>query len=234
MKTVAVIPSAGSGRRMGTEIKKQYLSLSGMPVLAWTLKAFQDADDINEIIVVVPADDLESTRQDIVEKYGIATATRVVAGGRLRFNSVFAGLQSIEGTCDVVVIHDGVRPLITPQLIKKAVNTARHFGAALVATPAVDTIKQMTEDGYVKWTPDRRTMYNAQTPQAFEYNLIMDAYRDAIKHNIESTDDCQLVERLGAKIVVVEGSIENIKITTDLDLVLAEYILAKRKERPFE
>lgn len=228
MKTVALIPSAGQGTRMKADQAKQYLQIMGKPIIYWTLKVFEETEIIDEVILIVPKSDISFCRNDVVAQYGFAKVAQVVAGGRRRQDSVYNGLKAIKGFCDVVCVHDGARPLIDPVTITKAVNTAAHFGAACVAVKVKDTIKQITDDGFIQYTPNRRYLYAAQTPQAFEYNLLQDAMVNAEKENIDATDDSSLVERLGGRVVIVEGSYTNLKITTPSDLLLAAELIKDR------
>jgi 2-C-methyl-D-erythritol 4-phosphate cytidylyltransferase len=229
LSTVAVIPSAGIGRRMKSSTPKQYMTLLRKPVLYWTLLAFENCKDIDSVVLVVPRGEVMKTRDELVDMYEFSKVTKVVLGGRTRQGSVYKGLQAIEDSCDVVCIHDGVRPLIEPSLISRAVLTAKNFGAGCVAVKATDTIKQISDDGFIIGTPNRRYLYSAQTPQAFEFNLILDAHRVAESQNLESSDDSSLVERIGGRVVIVEGSYENIKITNPGDIPVAEMILKNRK-----
>lgn len=230
MRCIAIIPAAGKGLRMKSDVKKQFKGIGEKPVLYWTLKAFEKCPVIDEIILTVPSDDIAYCREEIVDKFEIGKVSKVVAGGRRRQDSVANGFFAIEGACDVVCIHDGVRPLISPYTITKSVRTAHNFGASCVAVPVKDTIKEITDDGFVRRTPNRRYLFAAQTPQSFEYNLYADAVAFSIKENLDATDDCYLVERVGGRIVIVEGSYENIKITTESDLIFAEEILRVRNQ----
>lgn len=233
MRTVAIIPAAGSGIRMNSDVKKQYMSLYGKPLLYWTLKAFEENEIIDDIILSLPLDDIDYCREQIVDASGFKKVSQIIAGGKRRQDSVSNGFFAIKDYCDVVCIHDGVRPLITPEIITKAVRTAKNFGGACVAVRVKDTIKKITDDGFVMRTPIRRYLYAAQTPQAFEYNLFADAVANGKKKGLEATDDSSLVEAIGGRVVIVEGSYENIKITTESDLQFAEKILALRiKEKP--
>jgi len=232
MKTYAVIVAGGIGRRMGANKPKQFLMLARRPILARTIEVFESTDAVDRIIIVAPRGYVEPVRKDIVKRFGFQKVKRVVMGGRRRQDSVWAGLQAIQEPCDVVAIHDGVRPLVTPDIIEKSILVARNFGAALVAVPVTSTIKTITGDGFVRRTPERRTLMAAQTPQSFNYNIIMNAYSDAVKHDFRGTDDSQLVEHMGARVVIVPGHQENIKITMETDLALAQMIISRRRNRP--
>jgi len=218
---------------MGLDVPKQYLDLGGRPILARTLEAISAATEVHLIILVVPKGDVVFCKDEIVEKYGLEKVKRVVTGGKVRQESVLNGLKALEKLKllpEVVVIHDGVRPFIDPETVNKAVRTAANFGAALVARPVLETIKTITDDGFVRATPDRRWLYIAQTPQAFQYYVLQDAYRCALENDFVGTDDCQLVERIGGTVVVIEGHDQNIKITTQTDLLLAAELWRKRKK----
>ncbi|MHA1568521.1 MAG: 2-C-methyl-D-erythritol 4-phosphate cytidylyltransferase [Alphaproteobacteria bacterium] len=232
MESVAIVVAGGKGRRMKSTKPKQYLDLGGQPILARTLAAVSAASLVQKIILVVPRGDVVFCKDEIVDKYKLDKVVRVVMGGKARQESVQRGLNAIEKqhlVPDVVLIHDGVRPFIDAQLIDRAVRTAGQFGAAVVAAPVKETIKQITDDGFVRSTPDRRWLYAAQTPQAFQYYTLLDAHRLAEKSNFVGTDDCQLVERIGGRVIVVEGDDRNIKITTETDLLLAQALWKQRK-----
>ncbi len=231
---MAIVVSGGSGRRMGADVPKQYLSLAGRPILARTLAAVAAAPSVHHVVLVVPPGDVTRCREQIVRKYGLKKVSRVVVGGRTRQESVRNGLAVIEKLKtppDVVLIHDAVRPFVTVDAIEKVVNVAAGFGAALLATPVKETVKFITDDGFVRGTPDRRWIYLAQTPQAFQLATLLDAHRDAAAAGFVGTDDCQLIERVGGRVVIVEGDDLNIKITTPTDLVFAQ-ALAKGRRRP--
>jgi 2-C-methyl-D-erythritol 4-phosphate cytidylyltransferase len=230
MKTYAVVVAGGAGQRMGKPIPKQFLLLGGEPILARTLEVFENTAIIDSVIVVVPKNQIEFTKTEIVNKYSLKKVETVCAGGERRQNSVWAGLQAIKPPCDVVAIHDGVRPLITPEVITKSVLVTRNFGAALVAHPVRSTVKVISDDGFVPSTPERRTLVSAQTPQTFNYNLITEAYREAIRSDFRATDDSQIAEHAGARIVIVPGDAENLKITTETDLEMAELIFLRRRK----
>ncbi len=229
MKVVAIVPAAGMGKRMGAEINKQYLLLAGKPILAHTLRVFEDAPFVDDVYVVVPEAEIPYCREHVVECYGFAKVRRVVAGGAERQHSVMNGLKAVSdaGDDDVVLIHDGVRPFVTPQILKHAVDTARERDGALVAVPVKDTVK-VVADGKVTATPMRETLWLAQTPQAFRYSVIMAAHEIAEAERYLGTDDASLVEWLGKEVHIVIGDYRNIKITTPEDLVLAEALFKEK------
>lgn len=223
----AIIPAAGMGKRMGASINKQYLCLAGKPILAHTLAVFQESGLVTGIILVTPQDEIPFCRSEVVERYGLTKVLTIVPGGAERQHSVMNGLQALRdraGDSDIVLIHDGVRPFITPDLLQESIRMASNGEGALVAVPAKDTIK-VVQNGVVTDTPDRATLWQAQTPQSFRYGQVLAAHERALQEGFLGTDDCSLVERYGGGIRIVRGSYRNIKITTPEDLVLAEAFL---------
>lgn len=232
MLNVAIVVAGGRGRRMNADMPKQYLKLAGKPILLHTLEALSRAELVHKIILVVPRGDVAFCRDELVDKNNLEKVASVTMGGKTRQESVARGLAVIEKlglAPDVVLVHDGVRPLVEPDIVDRAVRIAANFGAALVAVPVKDTIKVITDDGFVRQTPDRRWLYCALTPQAFQYHTLVDAHRVAEKDQFVGTDDCQLVERVGGRVVIVEGSERNIKITTPQDMILAEALLKESR-----
>ena len=225
MKTVAIIPAGGSGKRVGASVAKQYLLLHALPVLVRTLRVFQKAEAISDIIVVVPGDDVASVRKQVVEKYGLTKVAAVVAGGGQRQDSVACGLRAVAAACDIVMVHDSVRPFVTEDMIIRFLAAAAGCGAASLGVLAKDTIKETIEDGVVKRTLPRGNLWQTQTPQAFSYELLLAAHRAAEKDHYYGTDDASLVERIGAKVQMIAGSDENMKITTPEDIKMAEALL---------
>lgn len=228
VRTFAIVPAAGMGKRMQAGMNKQYLLLDGVPIVARTLQVFQNSKLIDGIILVTPEQEIPFCRQEVVEKYALHKVMAIVPGGKERQHSVFNGLQELAKTAskaDIVMIHDGVRPFIDEKLIRQVYSTVLEHGAALVAVPVKDTIKTVA-NGFVQTTPDRATLWQAQTPQAFRFELIMKAYKQAITDNFLGTDDCALFERTDGQIAVVPGDYSNIKITTPEDLPIAERILS--------
>lgn len=221
---IALIPAAGSGSRIGGSRAKQFLELAGVPIIIHTLRRFEECELIHQIVVILPAENV-SGFLDIASKYGLRKIVRVVAGGNERQESVAKGLQSINSPkAEIVIVHDGVRPFVTVAQIIESIEKAKEFGAAIVALPVTDTVKQVA-DGMIERTLDRRQIYLAQTPQAFKIDLLREAHRKAADANLLATDEAALVERLGAQVAIVEGSAQNIKITRRSDLALAEMIL---------
>ncbi|MRR18051.1 MAG: 2-C-methyl-D-erythritol 4-phosphate cytidylyltransferase [Deltaproteobacteria bacterium] len=228
MKTVAIIPAGGSGKRLGSETAKQYLSLQSLPVLVHTLLVFQESASIQEIVLVVPEDDLTFVRERIVHPYKLRKVTTVVAGGRERQDSVRNGFLAITKACDVVVIHDGVRPFVTRDMIERVVEAAAGEGAAAVGVRAKDTMKEVTAENIVTATLPRSHLWQTQTPQAFQYDVLSRAFAKAGDDGYYGTDDASLVERTGVKVRMVAGSYENIKITTPEDLIVAQALMKER------
>ena len=228
MRTAAVITAAGAGIRMGGDQAKQFMELGGRPLLAVTVERFELSPDIDGIVLVVPPDKVDYCRGEIVERYDLAKVKKVVAGGKRRQDSVRLGLEATEGHFPLVLIHDGVRPLVPPDLISRIVRAANQYRAVIPALAARETIKEADEAGLVVKTHDRRTLWLVQTPQAFRYEDILEAHRRALEENWEEiTDDALLMERKGVPVKIIEGSEENVKITTPQDLELARFLLGK-------
>ena len=227
VKVTVLIPAAGSGTRMGSPAKKQFLLLDGMPVLAHTLKRFEDAPEVTEIIPIVPDDELEHCLEKCVESQGLRKVKRVVPGGQHRQDSVYNGLRAVDPVAEYVMVHDGVRPFVTPDLIKELICAAKGCDGAILAVPAKDTLKEVAKDNIVKKTLDRKSCFMAQTPQVFRRDILKDAFDKAYAEGYYGTDEASLVERCGGRIKVVPGSYVNIKITTPEDMILAEALLRK-------
>jgi 2-C-methyl-D-erythritol 4-phosphate cytidylyltransferase/2-C-methyl-D-erythritol 2,4-cyclodiphosphate synthase len=230
MKTVAIIPAGGAGRRLGSAVAKQYLLLDGVPILARTLKIFQQSKIIDEIILVLPPDDLGSAQKQLVDEYNLTKVSAIVAGGKERQDSVRNGLSAIAGICDVVVVHDGVRPLLTEEMISKVVAAAKNGGASSIGVKVKDTVKQTAGGDLVVATVPRNNLWLTQTPQAFDFDVLQKAYAAAASDNYYGTDDASLVERIGVKVKMIAGSYENIKITTPDDLIVAEAFIKNKAE----
>jgi 2-C-methyl-D-erythritol 4-phosphate cytidylyltransferase/2-C-methyl-D-erythritol 2,4-cyclodiphosphate synthase len=207
---------------------KQYLLLDHLPVLVHTLKAFQQAKIIDEIILVLPPDDVASAQKQLINKYGLTKVTAVIAGGKERQDSVRNGLAGINGKCDVVVIHDAVRPFVIQELIHQVVAAAKNTGAASAGVKAKDTIKETKKNNLVAATIPRQNLWLTQTPQAFKFDLLKKAYTAAYRDKYYGTDDASLIERIGAKVKMIDGSYENIKITTPEDLIMAKALMKKK------
>jgi len=227
MKTIAIIPAGGAGKRLKSHVAKQYLLLNRLPVLLHTLKVFQKSKVIDNIVLAVPQDDLGSIREDLIDKYGLTKVTTILAGGKERQDSVRKSLLAINGKCDVVVIHDGVRPFVTQDLIKQVVAAAKTEGAASAGVKAKDTIKETKKDNMVAATIPRQNLWLTQTPQAFKFALLKEAYKSAYDEKFYGTDDASLIERIGEKVKMIEGSYKNIKITTQEDILIADALMKK-------
>jgi 2-C-methyl-D-erythritol 4-phosphate cytidylyltransferase len=221
---IAIIAAAGTGSRMASDRPKQFLQLAGTPIIFHTLKPFELCDSIQEVIVVLPAEESAAFLAQ-AGKYGLRKLTRVVPGGATRADSVKRGLMAIRSaTAEIVAVHDGVRPFVTVEEITETVAAARRDGAAILATPVTDTIKLVEGDAVVK-TVERRTLRHALTPQCFRYELLRRADEQVDVDDPSLTDESALVERLGQRVTIVDGSPRNIKITTPRDLVIAETFL---------
>lgn len=229
----AIVVAAGAGLRMGSHgLPKQYMPLGGQPVVAWAIRAMASASGVRRLVVVVPAGDIERFERDIVERYSLSSlcSCEVVEGGPNRQSSVRAALAALGAGSsrqpDIVVIHDGVRPLATPGLAEAAMAAAAEHGAATCGVPPVDSVKQVC-DHMVVHTLDRSELSLIQTPQAFRFDIIVRAHREAAERGIGATDDCALVEALGLPVAMVPGDRRNIKITTQEDLLEAEEMLRR-------
>ncbi len=228
----AIVLAAGRGRRMQSSIPKQYLPLCGRPVAAWALEAFEHFEPVRNIVLVTAPEEIDYCREEIVRKYGISKVSRIVAGGAERYLSVERGLKALEGSgTDYVFIHDGARPLIDQELLSRALACVRECGACVVGMPVKDTIKVVSEDGWAAATPDRKTLWQVQTPQVFRYSLVKEAYRRLLEKQIGSvTDDAMVVEKMtDSRVRLVEGSYRNLKVTTPEDLECAEIFLKKNQ-----
>ncbi len=221
----AVIAAGGQGRRLGRE--KQFLKLGDRPLLVWTLQAFEEATTVSQVAVAVNSE-RQSELSNLVRTYNLHKVAKVVEGGLTRQSSVRNGLKVLPPSCRLVVVHDGARPFVTPELINKAVKAQKGEEGVVVAVPVVNTVKEV-EQGQVIKTVDRQRLWQVQTPQVFPFEVIREAYEKAEDLGWQGTDDAALVERLGYPVKIVEGSFENIKITNPVDLILAEALIKKRK-----
>ncbi len=225
---VAIIAAAGQGTRLAGTRPKQFLELAGTPILIHTLNAFERCDAIHEIIIVLAEAEIEGFLS-LAKEHELRKVVGVVSGGKTRAESVLHGLQAInEETVEVVAVHDGVRPFVTPEEISQTVEAAKTKGAAILVSASVDTIKEV-KAGTVARTLDRATIRNALTPQCFHYELLRRAYDQVDVDDPELTDESSLVERLGVKIAIVEGSPRNIKITRPEDLAIGEVLLGQQE-----
>lgn len=222
MKNVAIVLAAGQGKRMNSKVQKQFLLIKEKPVLYYTLNAFEKSPLITDIILVTGKDEIEYCQTEIVDKYGFSKVCKIVAGGKERYHSVYHGILAID-TADYVFIHDGARPFVDGAMIERVCAAVEEHKACVVGMPVKDTIKIADEEGFAAQTPDRRRVWQVQTPQTFSYALIKDAYEKMMEEEIEGiTDDAMVVETMTKyKVKLVEGSYRNIKITTPEDLEIA-------------
>lgn len=225
----AIVVAAGKGVRINGAIRKQYIEIDGFPVLYWTLKAIVSCRTVDRIILVIPPDDFSFCINEIIHPLNIQKKTDIVAGGSERQDSVYNGLMAVDNKESTVVIHDGVRPFISPDQIEECAKQAVLHGACILGVPVSDTLKFVNDSGYIEKTVKRDAIWLAQTPQAFNYALIKKAHESAKKDGFAGTDDASLVERLGEKVKIINGSINNIKITTPEDLALARSIFRSGK-----
>ncbi len=235
VKTVAIIPAAGSGVRMGSGRAKQFLDIEGKPLLVATLRPFELSRSIDAVIVVVPSSDLDYCRKEIVEAFKFDKVQKIVAGGKRRQDSVRLGLEAAEQNYDLALIHDGVRPVLSENFIERIIEAANSHGAAISALPAKDTVKEVDNNEKVVMTYDRSLVWLVQTPQVFRYKDILAAHQKAFQEGWEeATDDSALMEKLGIPVKVVEGSEQNIKVTTPNDLELAKFFLELKRQTNHE
>jgi 2-C-methyl-D-erythritol 4-phosphate cytidylyltransferase len=227
-KVTALVPAAGMGKRMGKAVAKQFLPLGDKPMLAHTLLVFQRSPEIDEIIPILSEEDMESCLRDVIEAFHLTKVKTLVVGGKERQDSVYNGIRKLEKDAAIILVHDGVRPFVTHEMIRECVEFARKGECVAVGVPLKDTIKQVDDKGIVQQTLERSRLWAIQTPQAFPAKVLRKAYDESYKNNVFGTDDATLVERAGNKVRVLMGSYENIKITTPEDLVLAEEILKRR------
>lgn len=227
-KISAIIPAAGSGKRMGGDRSKQYLAIGEKPILVETLMVFNESPHIDEIILVSPPADID-LMEKLLKKYDLAKVSKIVKGGKERQDSISNGLDALDRSSSVVLVHDGVRPFISDEIIKELIDTVNQYGAAIAAVPVKDTVKKVL-DTSITGTVPRENLWLAQTPQAFSAKVIIDAYANAREKGIRGTDDASLVEAMGLDVKIVMGSYENIKITTPEDLLFAEAIKIERSK----
>jgi len=219
-----VIVAAGTGSRMNIGINKQFIKLEGKEIIAYTIEKFYNNSNIEDIVVVVKEDESEFFKKEILDKYNFKNV-KIAYGGKERQDSVYNGLKLLDEKCDVVLIHDGARPFVSDKIIDKSIEEAKEHKAIVVGVPVKDTIKVIDNDKNIVDTPNRSVLWAVQTPQTFDYNILIDAYKDAFKNKFYGTDDAMLVERIGYKVKMLEGSYNNIKITTQEDLSVGSQIL---------
>jgi len=227
-KVAAVVPAAGAGLRMGGESAKQFLDLNGTPLLAITLRPFETCQAIQAVILVVPPDAIEYCRNEIVKKFKLKKIKDVLPGGKRRQDSVRLGLEAVEEEYNLVLIHDGARPLIDETLINRIIQTAKENRAVITGMPAKETVKEVNHLTEVTKTYRREKIWLIQTPQVFRRSDIIEGHRRAYEENWEEvTDDSLLLERLGIPVKVIQGSEKNIKVTTPYDFKLAQILLGR-------
>ena len=219
-----VIVAAGTGSRMNMGINKQFIKLEGKEIIAYTIEKFYNNSNIEDIVVVVKEDESEFFKKEILDKYNFKNV-KIAYGGKERQDSVYNGLKLLDEKCDVVLIHDGARPFVSDKIIDKSIEEAKEHKAIVVGVPVKDTIKVIDNDKNIVDTPNRSVLWAVQTPQTFDYNILIDAYKDAFKNKFYGTDDAMLVERIGYKVKMLEGSYNNIKITTQEDLNIGSQLL---------
>lgn len=222
----AIVLAAGKGTRMNSKIQKQFLEVEGKPVIYYSLKCFQESLLIRDIILVTGEESLSYCKEEIVKRFGFSKVKKVTAGGKERYDSVYAGLCACDNT-DYVLIHDGARPFVTEEILERTCLSVKETGACVVGMPAKDTIKISDRNKMVESTPAREKVWLVQTPQAFRYSLIKEAYESIRCKDMSGiTDDAMIVEQeSGVKVALVHGSYENLKITTPEDLIIAEAFL---------
>lgn len=226
-KSAAIVLAAGQGKRMQSHVQKQFLLLNDRPLITYALEAFENSP-VDQIILVTGSDEIRYCREKIAEKYGFSKVTKVITGGRERYHSVYEGLKAAKGA-EYVLIHDGARPLLNQEIISRALEGAKEYGACVVGMPVKDTIKTAGADGFVASTPNRSTLWQVQTPQAFFYPWISQAYeklfsREEYQQGV--TDDAMILEAMTShKVKLIEGSYFNIKVTTPEDMAVAEVLL---------
>lgn len=223
-KVVAVIVAGGKGKRMSADISKQFIELKGRPILYYTLDKFLKNKNIDKVVLVLPEDEIDYCKENILDKYSL-NVWKLVSGGKERSDSVYCGLKSIEGNAEIVLIHDGARPFVSNEIIENGIKYAKLYGAAACGVTPKDTIKVIGENGFSKETPNRNTLFAVQTPQSFKYNLILKAHESVREKGTVVTDDTMVAELYGEKVFLYHGDYNNIKITTPEDLIIAENLI---------
>lgn len=227
---VAVVPAAGTGKRLGPGTNKPYEKIFGKPLIIWTLEILEASPMIREIIPVIKESDMEYA-VELFHQYRLSKVRRIAPGGKERQHSVLHGLRLVDDKEDIIIIHDGVRPFIEERMICEALGLLKDCDGVVVGVPVKDTVKEV-QDGQVVGTMNRERVWAVQTPQIFRCGTILSAYEKASEESFSSTDDSALVERYGGRIKVVNGSYANIKITTPEDLIIAESFFKLRVQRP--
>ncbi|WML36290.1 2-C-methyl-D-erythritol 4-phosphate cytidylyltransferase [Clostridium sp. OS1-26] len=228
-KNCVIIVAAGRGKRMGTDVNKQFLNIKDKPVIYYSLNTFSDNKLIDEIVIVCAEDEMEYCKIEIVEKYKIDKVSKIVAGGKERQDSVYNGLRAIKD-CEIALIHDGARPFVTDKIIEEGIKYAKQYGACACGVIPKDTIKVRDDQGISTGTLDRNSLFSVQTPQCFKYNMILECHRKLSEDSISVTDDTAVTSYYGNIVYLYEGSYDNIKITTPEDLYVAEGIVKRIKK----
>lgn len=223
-KTYALILAAGKGKRMVTNINKQFLDINGKPLLYYSLHAFSSSSLIDGIVLVASKEEIDYCRVNIIEKYNIKKVVCIVPGGKERQESAINGLSVLED-CNVVLIHDGARPFVNHRIIEEGIKYAELYGACACGVKPKDTIKIKEKDNFSHSTPDRDTLFCVQTPQCFRYDIIMECHRKVQQEGVTVTDDTMVVEKYGHKVFLYDGDYNNIKVTTPEDLIIADRII---------
>lgn len=226
VKATAIIVAGGVGNRMNSDIPKQFIEVMGKPIIAYTINSLSKCDEISEIIIVTLNDYLVFCK-DIVDEFAFKKVSKIVCGGKTRQESVFNGLKEIDDNVDIVVIHDGARPMIDPETVSECIANACEFGCAAVGVKTKDTLKVVSPDGFIESTADREKLWQVQTPQVFKKDIICSVHIEAAANINTATDDCMLAENAGYKIKMVEGKYENIKITTPQDVYIMKGLLGE-------
>lgn len=221
----AIIVSAGKGVRMNDTFRKQYMDLSGLPLVAHSVIAFDECQSIEAIFLVVPKEDMDYCQKRILFPLGLKKKVHLIPGGDQRQDSVYKGLQAIDKHTDTVVIHDGVRPFVRADDLLACIQGSKDFGACILGIPSSDTLKRVDKSEIIRETLTRDRIWQAQTPQAFQYDLILKAHEAARRDGYVGTDDASLLERLGLDVKIISGSRLNIKITLKEDLAVARALL---------
>ena len=219
-----VIVAAGTGSRMKMGINKQFIKLNDKEIIAYTIEKFYQKTYIQDIVVVIKEEESEFFRNEIINKYKFE-GVKLAFGGNERQDSVYNGLKELDEKCNIVLIHDGARPFVSENIIENSIKEAIKNNAVVVGVPVKDTIKVVDNDNNISKTPDRSKLWAVQTPQTFDYKVLLNSYEDAFKDKFYGTDDAMLVERIGYKVKMIEGSYNNIKITTQEDLNIGAQIL---------
>lgn len=220
-KIVSVILAGGKGKRMGSKLSKQFIEINNKPIIYYTLKAFESCKEIDDLVLVLPKDEIDYFKKEIEPRFDFKIS-KIVEGGKERQDSVYNALNSIED-CEIVLIHDGARAFVSNKIIEDGIKYSREFGSAAPGVMPKDTIKVKNLSGFSINTPERKSLVAVQTPQCFKYDLIKKGHEKVKHENIKVTDDTMIVELLGERVYIFEGDYKNIKVTTPEDLILAKH-----------